>query len=789
VSAAAGYPRLFGRYVLVEPVARGGMGELHLAVVAREAQKLCVIKQVLAHLEDAEYVQRFVDESNVMVQLSHGNLVPVLETGSVDGQYFLAMEYIEGRNLRELWHALEAQGQRLPLHLCLYVVKELCRGLGYAHTYRDLGLVHRDVSPPNVLLSYSGEVRLTDFGLALSAIKVQKTSPGILLGKLPYMAPEQARGEELDPRADIFSLGVILWELAAGRRMFDVEARQSVQLQRAMKPSYTPLTEVDPSLPEALETITRRALAPALEERFPDAETMRQEVAKVLATVDPTTDASSLKRFLEELYGEEIAEERQQRQRRLEQMSAEIDELVKSARRRGSSPADADEPPADALAETNEIPTADLQPGTTLDDKYLIHAMIGQGGMGKVYRATHLGIDKVVALKIMLPEYGQIESVVERFQMEARAANRIGHPNIVEIYDSGTTKGGLLYYAMEYLEGTDLADLLAAERKLEINQALRIAVQVCEAMADAHEAGVIHRDLKPENVYLVVRENAPDFVKLVDFGIARLEGARRKTLPGLAIGTPEYMAPEQADAKPYDHRVDIYAVGVMLFEMLAGQVPHPGSSHGEVVMHKVSGTRVSLREERPDVPEELVGLIHRLLATDPDERPAAMAKLAYELRRLLEGRAAAVASVLNISGPKRAITGGGQEFSEGEEPGFDESFGMTAQLKAFERGGKTRALRLLALTMGGVALMLGVVAAVLLLAKQPEETATVPTIVINAPDIGPRGRPDAGVVSSKVPARPRVYRPRRRPRKTAPPERLEGTLDPFAKNKKKRRGR
>ena len=782
------YPRRFGRYVLVEPLSRGGMGEIHLAVTGGGVgmQKLCVIKQILPELADEEYAQRFIDEATVMGRLSHGNLVPVLESGKVDGQYFLAMEYIEGRNLRELWNEVVGQGRPFPLRLALYLVKELCRGLGFAHTVGELGLVHRDVSPPNVLLSWAGEVRLTDFGLALSTLKVQKTSPGILLGKLPYMSPEQARGEALDRRSDLFAVGVILWELITGRRRFAPESSQADQLRWAMDPEMVPPTRIVPDLPPALDLITQRALAPGVEERFADAEVLRREIAKVLAEVDPTTDASTLQRFLDETYGEAIKSERQTLERRLSARAERIDALLAEAQGTAGAANLSDvlsDLEDEAPGRKRRDPTTEITPGVTLDEKYLVHEMIGQGGMGKVYKATHLGIERTVALKILLPEYSSIDSVVDRFQMEARAANRVGHSNVVEIFDSGTTSSGLLYYAMEFLEGTDLADLLFNDRTLEVNQTLRIGVQICEAMDAAHEAGVIHRDLKPENIYLVVREGKPDFVKVVDFGIARLEGGRSHTLPGLAVGTPEYMSPEQASSGLVDRRSDIYALGVMLYEMLVGQVPKRPVENG------VPGPIPSIRERRDDVPEELEQLIFTALAADPDARPATMGRLAYDLRRLLEGRAAAVASVLNISGQAPALVDAAPTNDSGEF----EPIMATMHVRPYHRGPRRQGVwRWLPYAMTGAAVLLAAVAVVILLGRdRGGEARPTAAPAATAPDAGhgasvsvTRPRPgDAGLPQTPSKAATRRRRPRRRsgrkPQRKA--VRLEGTLDPFAK--------
>src|SRR5262249_44238197 len=232
--------------------------------------------------------------------------------------------------------------------------------------------------------------------------------------------------------------------------------------------------------------------------------------------------------------------------------------------------------------------------------------------------------------------YSRTPEVVERFRREARAASKIGHPNIVDVTDSGTTPEGSVYFVMEYLEGVELAKVIDEGGALEIGRALRIASQICRAVAAAHAAGIIHRDLKPENVFLVARDGAADFVKVLDFGIAKtaeLEEARERKLthPGMAMGTPEYMAPEQAAGKPYDHRVDIYSVGAILYEMVCAGPPSEGENFMEVLPKKATEQPVRPRLLRSGLPDDVERVILHALAAEPDARPATMPELAAEI--------------------------------------------------------------------------------------------------------------------------------------------------------------
>jgi serine/threonine protein kinase len=254
--------------------------------------------------------------------------------------------------------------------------------------------------------------------------------------------------------------------------------------------------------------------------------------------------------------------------------------------------------------------------------------------MGRVYEAEHVEIGRRVAIKVLHAAYSRHTDVVARFRSEARAATRIGHPHIIDVFDSGTTVDGQVYFVMEFLAGRDVADLINSEGPLPFPRAIGIGREICQALAAAHRAGIVHRDMKPENVFLIERDGRKDFVKVLDFGIAKTMESiseRRLTSPGMAMGTPEYMAPEQAAGGASDQRVDVYAVGAILYEMLTGRAPHEGSSLMEVLSKKATEPPMPISRLRPDVPPELERLVLRALAISPDERPQTMDALAIEL--------------------------------------------------------------------------------------------------------------------------------------------------------------
>ena len=312
-TATPAFPRTFGRYQLLAPLAQGGAG-LYLAVTGdRDLEKLVVIKT--PQVRDEDSLTRLRDEARVLLKLSHGNLVPVLDAGQIEGEPFVVMDFVEGKNLRALWNRAAREKVAFPVDVAVYIVKELCRGLGYAHSFGDLQLVHRHVSPINVLVSYAGEVRLGNFENASSTLKRSRTSPGQIRGTDAYLSPEQARGEPLDRRSDVYAAGIILWELLTGRQLFPPRHDDSSaeRARRRMSPVLPP-SERASRVPPALDSICCKALAPAREDRFVAAEDLRDALGAWLAGAAPTTDAGHLERFIRFLFAEDIGRERTDRE-------------------------------------------------------------------------------------------------------------------------------------------------------------------------------------------------------------------------------------------------------------------------------------------------------------------------------------------------------------------------------------------------------------------------------------------------------------------------------------------
>jgi serine/threonine-protein kinase len=256
---------------------------------------------------------------------------------------------------------------------------------------------------------------------------------------------------------------------------------------------------------------------------------------------------------------------------------------------------------------------------------YTITAKLGEGGMGVVYLAEHPVIGRKVALKAIHPELSRNPEVVSRFITEAKSVNQIGNEHIVDIHDFGNTSDGEFYFIMEFLQGESLADKLKNERVIPAARALQIAAQVADALAASHGHGIIHRDLKPENIFLINRGSNVDFVKVLDFGLAKFtlgeEKVTHKTRTGSVMGTPYYMAPEQCEGKAsIDQRADLYSLGVILFEMMTGQVPFGGDGYGEIIVKHITMPPPSPRSINPQLTNAHEALLMRALAKSKEDR-------------------------------------------------------------------------------------------------------------------------------------------------------------------------
>jgi serine/threonine protein kinase len=295
------------RYSVIRKVADGGMAEIFLATQtgAEGFSRTVVVKRILpAFSIDPHFRNMIVDEAHIAMSLQHSNIVQVLDLGQTQGRYFLVMEMVDGWDLATIVVRSQAAGFPIPTGLCLYLTGEVCRALAYAHgksqSGKPLGIVHRDISPQNVLVSEQGEVKLTDFGIAKALGKRDRTQTGVIKGKLDFMSPEQAAGGALDQRSDIFSVGTVLYLLATGRRPFEATLPLET-LVRIQNAQFVPPEQVAPTLSTKVTTILRRAMAKDVAARYPSADHMMRDVEDALRGEFRSVGQSELKRYLEEL--------------------------------------------------------------------------------------------------------------------------------------------------------------------------------------------------------------------------------------------------------------------------------------------------------------------------------------------------------------------------------------------------------------------------------------------------------------------------------------------------------
>ncbi len=309
-------PQQFGKFTLLDKIASGGMAEIFMAQTLGPGgfEKIVALKRILPSFSGhQEFISMFIEEAKITSQLTHSNIVQIYEFGEIDNTYYLSMEFIDGKNLRQLLSRCEELKRPMPLEHAVFVANKICEGLDYAHRFQDkkahesLHIIHRDISPQNILVSYEGEIKLIDFGIAKIKAHEGRTKSGVLKGKFSYMSPEQASGEPIDQRSDIFSVGTLLFEMLTRQRLFagpnDAATLKKIQEAKIPAPSL-----FNPDVPFELEEIVFKALAKDPAKRYQTAKDFHRELTRFLHTLNPDFTASHLATFMRSVFSTELAE-------------------------------------------------------------------------------------------------------------------------------------------------------------------------------------------------------------------------------------------------------------------------------------------------------------------------------------------------------------------------------------------------------------------------------------------------------------------------------------------------
>jgi serine/threonine protein kinase len=552
------------RYKVLERLGGGGAGVVYKAEDTR-LERLVALKFLSSYRAGNEAdKRRFLREARVSSALDHPNICTVYEVDETeDGRLFIAMALCEGETLKR-----RIERGPLPLAEAVDIAAQIAAGLAVAHAK---GIVHRDVKPANIIVAPDGRVKIVDFGIAKLSDQSRLTRDGTAVGTAGYMAPEQIRGDAVDPRTDVWALGIVLYEMVTGHSPFPAETDHD-RIRGILTRDPEPLVVLRAEVPPSVERIVARALNKRPEDRYPRMEELRADLLRA-------ADSLTLPSFVD-----------------------------------GFDPT------------LREIPSGFSRPRTATEDTghslagqivahYRVMELVGGGGMGVVYRSEDLRLNRTVALKFLPPELTRDPEAKARFLQEARSASVLDHPNICTIHEVGETDDGRLYLAMPCYDGETLRKRI--ERgPLPIDEATDIAQQIARGLSKAHRHGIVHRDIKPANLMVT----SDGVVKILDFGLAKLAGSAAITRTGSSVGTPAYMSPEQARGEEVDHRADLWSLGVVLYEMVAGRRPFRGEHEQAVLFSLLNERPRPLHELRPDAPPELERIVDSLLTKEPGDR-------------------------------------------------------------------------------------------------------------------------------------------------------------------------
>lgn len=593
-----------GKYRLDSLIGLGGMGRVFSAIHL-QLNKTFALKLMSFPAQDSPQLARFKREAEALGKIRHPNVVGVTDFGITSSNVpYIVMEYIHGLSLRGM---MERQGC-FSERQTLMIIKQVCAGLYAAHLQ---GIVHRDLKPENIMIEELADgdliVRVLDFSIA-KLLQIGDEDENIsdheeLLGTVKYMTPEQFLGNAVDARSDIFGICLLTYEMLAG-----IVPPATVSLAQ-------PLKELRPDISIRLSEILQKGLSSLPENRQQSALELKREFESLEFV--SSTDASTQYTHSPNTNS---PTSRQNINTQGESSSASLELVI----------------------------------GQKLS-YYQVIKKLGEGGMGEVYLAEDSRLGRKVALKLLPTEIIKDPNRVKRFEQEARTASALNHPNILTIYEIGDAEG-IHFIATEFIDGPTLRQKII--EGLSIKEALKIAIQIANALAVAHPAGVVHRDIKPGNIML--REDG--YVKILDFGLAKFTetdlpskkdsiGANPEvgniasppnkkdnvgihTEAGKIMGTPKYMSPEQARGQVVDARTDIFSFGVVLYQMITSKLPFDGATNSDIIVAVLEHDAPPISQYLPGVSPELERIIAKALRKDREERYQTIKDMLLDLKSL-----------------------------------------------------------------------------------------------------------------------------------------------------------
>lgn len=625
--ATRDFPRNFGSLALLKPLASDERGEVFVGLRPQGVDRLCVVNLLgRAIIDRIGVIDVLRAQAGWMVARVHGNIVQTYDVGQAAERLFLVNEYVEGRDLGALMSATVGRPGGIPVDVGVYIAIELAAALefirGQEEKQTGVPTTLLGMSAAAVMISREGTIKLLHSGSSLAPPSAGELNKDV--ARVSLIAPEHVDGGG-SAAGDVYAVAALLWQTLTGQALGGDDGTKHLRALRdgTFKPQVpSAVASKAKVIPAALDELVLTALSAKPSDRPADCELLRAELVLAVKGTGPG-GSERVAELLDEICGPALAAEQ-----------GELAKLAMIAEKSWKSPG----PRAVARTLTNfeggsgqrrvvegepsELNLGEVIPGT----RYRALEKLGEGGMGVVYAAEHVDIEKKVALKLVHAELLRNPTVLRQFRQEARAASKIGNPYICDVTDWGELSDGRVFFVMEFLDGIPLGAEIKKRRHLTAERCIPILRQVAKALGAAHEKGIVHLDMKPDNVLLLERGGRVDAVKVVDFGVAGILG--QTVGPAKIMGTPEYMAPERALGRGYDHRSDIYSLGVMAYEMLVGEVPFQGPTPIETLAMQAADfpDEISKRLTTP-VPQGLEATVMKMLAKEPERRPQGMAEV------------------------------------------------------------------------------------------------------------------------------------------------------------------